>query len=257
MADAQGNFVWYELMTTDIPAAQAFYGKAVGWGAMDAQMPGMTYILLTAGDVQVGGIMDLPEDAKKMGAPPSWIGYVAVPDVDAAAAQVKQLGGAVYVEPADIPNVGRFSVVADPQGVTFALFHSSHSGDGEMPPPGTPGRVGWHELMTSDWEAAFAFYNALLGWQKDEALDMGPMGTYQLFQANGRAIGGMMNRPPNVPVSRWRYYFNVDEIDAATARVTAAGGEVQFGPSQVPGGDWIIQGLDPQGAAFALVGRRG
>jgi predicted enzyme related to lactoylglutathione lyase len=169
---------------------------------------------------------------------------------------VRQAGGAVHREPEDIPGVGRFAVVADPQGAVLMLFKDS---SGEAMPavvPGTPGHVGWHELYADDWPAALAFYADLFGWSRGTAVDMGPMGTYQLFAcgAGGAEVGGMMNRPAGVPGPCWLYYFNVAAVDAAVARVTGLGGQVLNGPMQVPGGSWIVQCADPQGAAFALVG---
>jgi predicted enzyme related to lactoylglutathione lyase len=257
MSDAHGRFVWYELMTTDKKAAQAFYADVVGWGTQDTDMPGMTYTMFTAAEVPVCGLMDLPENARTMGAPPSWIGYVGVDDVDASAEQIKRLGGTLHMPPMDIPNVGRFAVSADPQGATIALFKWNGAQTEQTPEPGTPGRVGWHELLAADWEKAFAYYNKLFGWQKSDAMDMGAMGTYQLFAHGGQAIGGMFNKPPAVPVPFWLYYFNVGDIDAAIKRVAAGGGKIVKGPMEVPGGAWIIQGLDPQGAMFALVGPKG
>jgi predicted enzyme related to lactoylglutathione lyase len=253
MPEATGSFVWYELMTTDTGAAKAFYGQAVGWGLQE--MPEMSYTLFTAGDAPVGGLMSLPEDARKAGAPPGWLGYVAVEDVDAATARVKQLGGAVHTPPTDIPNIGRFAVVADPQRATFALFRGQGPAP-ERPEPGTPGHVGWHELYADDWEAAFEFYAALFGWRKADAIEIGETGIYQLFSAGGQTIGGMFNRLSTVPATFWLFYVNVADIDAAAGRVTDGGGKVLNGPMQVPGGDWIVQCSDPQGAMFALVGKR-
>jgi uncharacterized protein len=257
MSDLHGRFVWYELMTTDPGAAKAFYGEVVGWSTQDVPMPGMTYTLFTMGETHVSGLMDLPEEARNMGVPPSWIGYVSVNDVDAAAEQVKRLGGTVHVQPRDIPDVGRFSIIADPQGATLAVFKSSNPAQDQSPEPGTPGRTGWHELLATEWEAAFAFYGELFGWQKADAIPMGEMGVYQLFSAGGPAIGGMFTKPPMIPVPFWLYYFNVGDIDAAATRVTAGGGQILTGPMQVPGGSWIVQCRDPQGAIFALVGTRG
>jgi uncharacterized protein len=256
MSISHGHFVWYELMTTDTEAARAFYSEVVGWGAQDASMPGMSYTLFTAATTPASGLMDLPEDARKTGAPPHWMGYVAVEDVDATAERVKNLGGMVHVPPRDIPNVGRFAVVADPQTATFALFRPSSPGQAQPPEPGAPGRIGWHELFAVDWEKAFAFYNHLFGWQKADAVDIGPLGTYQLFSAGGQTLGGMFTKPPSVPVPFWLYYVNVADIDAATARTKDRGGQILNGPMEVPGGSWIVQATDPQGAMFALVGRR-
>ena len=255
MVNSYGRFVWYELMTTDMEAAKAFYADVVGWGTQDASMPGMPYTLFTAGGAPVSGMMALPEDAQGMGARPSWLGYVGVNDVDAAADRIKHLGGAVHVPPKEIPNISRFSVASDPQMATLALFKWLKPGQEQPAELGTPGRVGWHELLAADWEKALAFYGELFGWQKADA-DTGAMGTYQLFSAGGQTIGGMFTKPAMVPVPFWLYYFNIGDIDAAAKRVKAGGGQILNGPIEVPGGNWIVQCTDPQGAMFALVGKR-
>lgn len=249
------TFFWYELMTPDPKAAEAFYAKVVGWTpeAWPGEMP---YTILKAGEAGVGGIMALPEEAKSCGAGPGWLGYVKVDDTDKMAAAVKAAGGAVRREPDDIPGVGRFAVVSDPQGATFMLL-APNGPDEPQAAPMTPGHVGWHELYTKDGQKGFAFYEKLFGWAKADALDMGPMGTYQLF-ADSRdkdcgAVGGMMNMPEGVPMPVWGFYFIVDAIDPAVERVKAAGGTILTEPMEVPGGAWIINGRDPQGAQFSLV----
>jgi uncharacterized protein len=257
MSSSHGKFVWYELMTTDTAAAAAFYRGVVGWGTRDAGMPNMSYTILTVGEISVGGLMALPESACSAGARPSWTGYVAVDDVDASATKVTQAGGAIHRAPADIPGVGRFAIVSDPQGAVLALFKGSTEQQEQPPTPGTPGHAGWHELLAADREAAFGFYSKLFGWTKGEPLDMGPMGIYQLFARGSETIGGMMTKPKAVPAPFWLYYLNVEGINAARARVQAGGGQILNGPHEVPGGSWIIQCLDPQGAMFALVGPRG
>jgi predicted enzyme related to lactoylglutathione lyase len=255
MSDTQGKFVWYELMTTDTKSAEAFYRSAVGWGAQDSGVPGMSYTLFTAGAIPTAGLMEIPQRVLDGGARPFWSGYVAVDDVDASAAAAKQGGATIHHAPDDIPGVGRFAVIGDPDGATLCLFKSANA---EPPPPapGTPGTAGWRELYAGDREASFAFYAKLFGWTKADALDMGPMGVYQLLARNGEVFGGMMTKPPQVPVPCWVYYFNVDAIDAAVERVKAGGGQVLNGPMQVPGGSWIIQCLDPQRAMFCLVAQR-
>ena len=256
MSDFQGRFVWYELMTTDTEAAKAFYGSVVGWGAQAAPMPNTAYILFQVGTTAVAGLMTLPEQARSMGAPPRWLGYVAVEDVDATADQATGLGGAEHVPPTDIPSVGRFAVIADPQGAVLALFRAATAEPCAPPPPGTLGHAGWHELLAVDWEKALEFYGTLFGWTKADAMDMSGMGIYQLFSVGGQTIGGMFNKPPAVQRPFWLYYFNVEDIDTAVERVTAGGGTILMGPMEVPGGGWIVQGTDPQGAMFALFGKR-
>jgi predicted enzyme related to lactoylglutathione lyase len=253
LVDSHGRFVWYELTTTDVEAAKAFYVEVVGWGTQDASMPGMPYTLFTAGGASVGGLMGLPENA--LGFRPSWLGYVGVDDVDATAERIKQLGGAVHVPPKDIPNISRFSIAVDPQMATIALFKWLTPGQEQPAELDTPGRVGWHELLAADWEKAWPFYGELFGWQKAHA-DTGAVGTYQLFSAGGLTIGGMFTKSPAVPVPFWLYYFNVGDIDAAMKRVKAGHGQILDGPIEVPGDRWIVQCTDPQGAIFALVGKR-
>jgi len=255
MSNPHGKFVWYELMTSDTDAAEAFYKSVNGWTAQDSGMPGQ-YTILSADGVGIGGLMAVPEEARHKGARPAWLGYVHVEDVDAGAEDVKDAGGTVHRAPADIPSVGRFSVVADPQGAVFMLFKNAGGPDRPKVAAGTPGHVGWHELHATDYESVFEFYADLFDWTKGETHEMGPMGVYQLFSTGDVPDGGMMTGTAGAPGPFWLYYFNVDAIDAAVDRVKGAGGVVMQGPHQVPGGSWIAQCTDPQGAMFALVGPR-
>jgi uncharacterized protein len=254
VVDLHGRFVWYELHTTDVEGAAAFYTEVVGWGTRDLSMPGRAYKVFTVGAASVTGLMTLSDEARRRGAMPSWIGYVGVNDVDAASELTKKLGGAVQFGPTDVANFSRFAVVTDPQAAMLALIKLQ---DPEQERPaefGQPGRVGWHELLAADWEQACAFYGTLFDWHKGKA-EGGPMGTYQLFSIGGRTIGGMFTKPPTVPVPFWLYYFDVPDIDVAAERIKAAGGEIVEGPAAVPGG-WILRATDPQGAVFALMGAR-
>ena len=255
MVNSHGRFLWYELMTTDTEAAKAFYAKVMGWGTRDTSMPGVAYTLFTAGEAPVGGLTDLADDASQTNAAPKWIGYVGVDDVDAAVDRIKRLGGTVHVPPTDVPNVSRFAVVADPQTATLVVFRWLNPRPEQPVEPGTPGRIGWHELLAADWQKAWAFYGALLGWQKADA-DVHTTGTYLLFSAGGQTIGGMCNKPAMVAMPFWLYYFNAADVDAAAERVTAGGGQILEGPVDVPGGGRIARCTDPQGAMFALTGRR-
>ena len=248
-----GKFFWYDLMTTDTDAARKFYGDVVGWGAQDSATPGADYTLFTMNGRGVVGLMPIPEQARSAGARPSWRGYIAVDDVDQATALLAQEGGKVHRPPCDVPEVIRFSVVADPQGAIFLIAKGLMENALPELPKDALGSVGWRELYAGEWEAAFTFYEKMFGWTKADAVDMGPMGTYQLFATGDTPVGGMMTKPDVIPVPYWGYYFNVPAIDAAAGRVTAGGGTIVHGPHQVPGGQWIVRCMDPQGAFFALV----
>ena len=255
LVDAQGRFVWYELATTDADSAEAFYAGVMGWGTRDMSIPGTNYTVFTVREAPVSGLMHLPEEARRRGARPRWLGYVGVDEVDAAADRIKHLGGAVLVPPTNVLDVSRFAVVADPQMATFGLITWSESGQERQTERTAPGRVGWHELLAADREKALSFYGAAFGWQRAEATK-GRMGTYQLFSAGSETVGGIVTKPRTVSVPSWVYYFNVDDIDAAVKCVADAGGHVVEGPIEIPSGSWVVHCTDPQGAMFALVGKR-
>jgi predicted enzyme related to lactoylglutathione lyase len=254
MVRHHGRFIWYELITTDIAAAAAFYAEVVGWGAQDASTPELAYTLFVAGTATAGGLMELPEHARKMGATPRWVGYVSVEDADMTAERIERLGGAVYVPPTN-SNIGRVSVIADPQTASLGLVEGLRVGEREPAGQDQPGCVGWHELLADDPEKAFAFYGEVFGWRKADA-ESGPTDAYQLFAAGEQTIGGMSTKLPIDPVPFWLLYFNVADIDAAVTLVKSGGGRIFDGPHQLLDGSWIARCVDPQGAFFALQGMR-
>ena len=256
MINFHGRFVWYELITTDMQSAKIFYSRVMDWGVLDASVPGRAYALFTAGNALVGGLMDLTKEAREMGGRSGWVGYVEVNDVDATADRIKHLGGAVHVPPTDVPNISRFCIFADPQTAILAVLKWLKPAQGQPAELGAPGRVGWHELLAANWENALSFYIELFGWQKADT-ETGEMGAYQMFSAGGQSVGGILNKPPTITAPFWLYYFHIGDLDAATRRVNAAGGQILDGPFELPGGSWIVQCADPQGAIFALEGKRG
>lgn len=251
---SKSRFVWHELLAADPAVAKAFYPAVIGWGTQAHKTPpgAPPYTLWMNGQNSIGGMMALPPEAKAAGAPSHWLGYVSVADVDASLAQAKKLGAKVHAGPMDLPEVGRLVVIADPQGASIALWTPAGAGM-EPPDPAPVGGVSWNELATDDWQKAFDFYSQLFGWTKGDAMDMGPMGIYQILTPAGGGIpfGAMFNRPPQIPVSNWLYYFRVANLDAAVATAKAKGGKLLNGPMDVPGGR-IAQLMDAQGAAFAL-----
>jgi len=246
-----GRFCLYDLMTDDVQSAMAFYTELLGWSieVFEGEQP---YNLWQGPRGPLGGVMALTADLKEMGVPPHWLAYVAVGDIAASLQRAGRLGAKVLVPSTDIPRVGRFAVLSDPQGAAIGLFMAA----GETPGHDGAhlvGEVSWHELATADVDAAFGFYGEMFGWKKSEDMDMGPMGPYRIFARGDDQLGGIFNKPAERPgPNTWLYYFKVNDRKAKVKAAEAGGAKLLAGPMEVPGGDQVAQLLDPQGAAFAL-----
>jgi predicted enzyme related to lactoylglutathione lyase len=251
--NVQGRFAWYELLTTNAAAARAFYARVVGWEAQDASTAAFPYAVFSAGRAEVGGLMELPPEARRMGATPRWVGYVAVSDIDGTVGRLMQLGGSVLVPPTD-SNIGRVSIVADPQTATFGMVGGLKRGTPSAAPADEPGRIGWQELFAADGKNAFVFYSELFGWQP-AARENDALESYQLLAAGGHTFGGMFTKLPRVPLPFWLYYFEVADIALAVERVKEGGGRVVQGPMELKSEIWIARCIDPQGAMFSLQGK--
>ena len=249
-ANVLGHVVWHELMTTDLASAGTFYGSITGWkNQLSPHDP--EYRVFTAGGRSVAGLMILPEEARQMGAPPNWLTYFATPDVDETVRRTVALGGRVLVPAIDVRTVGRFAVLRDPQGAAFAVIALTQPApvSDERPPVGD---FSWHELATTDSVSAWKFYSELFGWKATHAMDMGPAGTYQMFGLTARSVGGMFTKPKEMPgPAAWLPYIRVTDAVQIGGRIAGLGGKVLNGPMEVPDGDWIVTGRDPQGAVFA------
>lgn len=245
------NFVWYELCTSDLESAKAFYGGLLGWTTTPFPSPTANeYQVFQMDGVGVGGLMALPDGMPK----PFWLGYIGVENADAALEQITSQGGQIH-RIMDIPDVGKIGLVSDPQGCHSAVIQGYSERKSEAFDRAKPGHGNWHELHSPEPIAGLHYYCSLHGWTKGRTMPLGTIGDYQLFQANGTDIGAMMPLMPGMNPT-WIYYFGVPDIDAAAETITANGGTILYGPSEVPDGAWILQSLDPQGAMFAVVGPR-
>ena len=265
MANQHGDFIWYELLTSDADAAGEFYGKVVGWISTPSGQPDMDYRFFSSGDGSmmvdgVGGYMAINDEMAAGGARPCWLGYLAVDDVDASVAAITAAGGAEMMPAMDLPGVGRMAMVADPAGAPFYVMRgasdeTSHSFAATEP---KVGHGAWNELSSSDPAAAKAFYTQLFGWVQEGDMDMGPMGKYEFLWASGKRFmqGAVMPKMPEMPMSAWVYYFRVPDIDVAAATTRELGGSLLMEPVEIPGGDYSFTAMDPLGAVFGLVGAR-
>jgi uncharacterized protein len=261
-SNRQGDFIWYELITPDPVGAKAFYDAVVGWTVEPEPSGEMDYRMIGRADGgNAGGVMRLTDDMASHGARPAWLGYLNVFDVDATVASIEGAGGKALMPAFDIPGIGRIALLADPQDAPFYVMKAT-------PPSGQedkvsdvfsvdqPQHVRWNELSTTDSDAAVAFYTGRFGWIQEGEMDMGEIGKYRFIQQGGVMIGAIMPKMPQILVSAWTYYIGVDDIGRATTAVRAGGGKITHGPQEIPGGEFSLNGIDPQGAAFGLVGPR-
>jgi predicted enzyme related to lactoylglutathione lyase len=265
MTNPIGSFIWYELMTTDPDGARDFYGKVVGWkitGQPDPQAGGPDYRHIIRDDGgSNGGVLGLSKEMCDGGARPCWMGYLYVADVDVEVKAIVAEGGKSLMPAFDL-EVGRIAMVMDPQGIPIYVMKPippAHEPDASSDVYERFGvqHVSWNELYTPDIEGSKAFYAKHFHFEYNDKMPMGPMGDYWFIDHGGETIGAMMQKPPHVPMPGWNYYIRVADIDTAVETVKASGGQVLNGPMEVPGGEWIINGMDPQGAPFSLVGTKG
>ncbi len=246
---SSGRFVWHELATAEVKKATAFYSEIFGWSASEENMgPGGMYTMLKLGSTGVGGITALTP-AEKM--PSHWRMYCSVPDVDAAAAKAKDLGGKVAFPPTDIPTVGRFAVVVDPQGAALLPFlplpPENAVPEPEVPPNGT---FCWDELLTTDPAKAAAFYTAIYGWTVTEQ-EMGG-GTYRVLKRGERMTGGIMKLPmPGIP-PHWGTYVAVASVEETLKRAESLKAKAIVPPTDIPGMGRFATFADPTGATLSV-----
>lgn len=257
MKNLNGTPIWYELMTKDPVAARRFYSEVVGW-EIDESPPAasnMDYRMISAGDGLVGGVLTLTDEMCQQGAAPCWLMYLGVDDVDACVGSIIAAGGRVLMPAFDMPDVGRIAMLSDPQGAPFYVMRETTDEQSTACAPERAGHGAWHELHALDGPQAVQFYTQQFGWRKALGVDMGDMGIYQLFAVGDVDLGGIMT-DQRFPRPAWLVYFRVDGIDRAASRIVAAGGQVIHGPMEVPGGGWIVNGIDLDGAMFALTGTK-
>jgi uncharacterized protein len=244
-----GKWVWFELNTADVDKAKAFYGELMGWTFNAMPMEGVTYWMIMRGQQPVGGLMKLEGEGEHAALGSHWMPYVSVTDVDAAATRATEAGGTVAVPATDVPNIGRFAVVKDPQGAFFTLWHGKQ-GD---PPDAEPkaGEFVWSELWTTDPASAGAFYEPVAGYQLQEV----PVGdqSYHLLQTGQMPRAGITTVKQADQKPRWLVYVMVDDVDATFARAKKLGATVVSEPFDVPNVGRMGYLVDPTGAEIALM----
>jgi uncharacterized protein len=238
---------WTELSVPDPEAAKAFYGTVFGWRSEDgprAEAGG--YAMFRVGEAPVAAVAPLAEDARAGG----WSVCLAVEDAERTAARVTEHGGMTLIPPADVSGLGRYGVLADPDGAAFSIWQAGSFPGAEL--RGDPNSLGWIELCTRDPKQALAFYPSVFGW----TTHLGDF--YTEWSLGGAHFGGLLdlNRVPapaaDAP-AHWKPYFKVADVDEAVAKAAGEGGSVLLAPADVPGDDLRVSVLkDPQGAQFGV-----
>ncbi len=247
-----GNFVWFELSTSDQTAAKQFYSALFGWQAEDSSMgPDMTYTMFRLKGRDVAGAYTMKPEDRQLGIPPNWLIYVAVASADAAIASALEHGGSAMSPAIDIPNVGRMAVLQDPVGAVFAVFEpGNHKGVGIY---GEPNAFCWADLQTPDRERTAPFYRSMFGWELLPGKDKDANG-YLHIKNGEQFIGGLpeaRNVPPSV-MPHWLPYIQCTDCAAQTAKAEQLGARVIVPPTTVPEQLSYSVISDPQGAVFAL-----
>jgi predicted enzyme related to lactoylglutathione lyase len=254
MPNPHGEFIWYELLTSDAAAAKAFYDRVVGWDIEAIASSPMNYRMIRTGKGNAGGVMELNPGMREHGARPTWLGYIGVDDVDETVAKAEGLGARSMMPAFDIPGVGRLAMLADPQGIPFYVMRGASEEASNAFSPDEHGHAAWNELTTSDLEAAKRFYLDMFGWSLGDVMPMGELGDYQFIEHSGRMIGAMMQAHGGAQPS-WNFCFRTDSVDRGAEAIRSGGGTITFGPAEVPGGDRVVQALDPEGAAFMIISK--
>lgn len=249
---SNGDFIWEELLTTDTKSAARFYAKVAGLKTAPSTVD-RSYTTFVGQGGPLGGLMVLPADAKAMGTPPCWMSYIATDNVEESSRHAESLGGKVLKPAADVGDGGRFAVLQDPQGAAFMIYASPHP---LQPATTVPlGGMYWHELITTDYQGAFRFYELLFGWKVASDMPLGDLGMYRIFgtPAMPNGAGGIYTKPPQQPgPPMWLPYIRVASVEKSTSVAKSLGATIMHGPADVPGGGRIAMGIDPQGAMFAI-----
>jgi uncharacterized protein len=245
----EGTPAWVDLMVPDRQAAFAFYGPLLGWDFAEGTPETGFYSMCLKDSQQVAGIGESP--AGEQGPPPAWTTYIAVDDVEAAAAKVKAAGGRVLMEPMSVMDFGRMAVAGDPTGAVFGLWQSgTHTGANLV---NEPGSVTWNEVMTRDFAAGQKFYADVFGYSFGDLSGEGF--SYATINLSDQPVGGIgeleSTTPPDTP-PHWMTYFKVADTDAVVSQAQQLGGSVMHEPWNTEFGRMaVLQG--PWGEVFSVM----
>ena len=241
-----GKFVWFEHSSPDEPKARKFYEDLFGWHSESMPMGPHSYSMILNRGAGIGGYTQAAAGARSR-----WVSYLSVPDVDASYQSALQAGAKSALAPIDFGSVGRAASIIDPGGAPVSLWRGA---DGDHPDTEkTPsGAWYWNELWTPDTTKAVAFYERVFGFSHD-SMDMGPQGMYYVLRKDGIPRAGVTLSVEPRAAPMWLPYVAVDDCDASAAQAKALGGQVAFGPEDIPNIGRFAIVIDPVGAAVAII----
>ena len=246
----QGTPNWVDLQTTDPVAAKAFYGPLFGWTFDDQPIPDSpaVYSMAMKDDGVVGAITGQPPDLAAQNVPAMWNTYLAVDDVDAAAARVDASGGKILMPPFEVMDAGRMAFVMDPTGAPVAMWQAGRTIGSTL--VNEPGTVVWNDLRTDDPAAAAAFYSAVFGLNAEPQVWSGT--AYVSLKTGDDPVGGISQRAADSDSSAWHVYFAVEDTLAVAEHARALGATIVVEPTDSPIGPTATI-ADPQGAVFSII----
>jgi len=237
-----GTFSWMELATNDQKSSQRFYEQLFGLTSKEMPIPNDgVYVMLQKGGKDAAALYENKQ------APPNWLSYISVANADESTARAKELGANIINGPFDVMDVGRMSVIADPEGAVFAIWQAGkHFGAAVRDEPGT---LCWNELYTRDPAKALQFYTSLFGWTPKKSPG------YIEVAAGSTPVGGIfeINEQMGPMPAHWLPYFAVDDCDATVKQAESMGGSAMMGPMDIPKVGRFAIVRDPQGAGFAVI----
>ena len=240
---------WIDLATSDPSRATAFYGEIFDWDTVDAGPGYGGYITCFRGGLPVAGMMQNPAGS---GYPDAWSTYLATPDVVATTAAARAGGAQVLVEATQVGTQGEMAVYTDPSGAVIGAWQAAtHTGYGVLEEHGAPI---WHELHTTSYAEAVAFYRRVFDWDTEVRGDTDDF-RYTVLLVDGVQRAGIMDASSWLlatgGTSAWQVYFGSEDVAATLSQVTALGGSVIQGIEETPYGQ-LATAADPTGAQFKL-----
>jgi len=246
-----GKPCWADVTSPDVDGAVQFYSELFGWtGQTDPRPEAGGYTMFSKNGKYVAAASPPMPGAE--GIPPHWTVYLASDDVDATAGKIRDAGGQVLMDPFDVFDSGRMTIAVDPTGAAFGVWQAgTHIGAQLRREPGT---MNWAECQTKDPAAARAFYEQVYGYEVEEA-QMGGPDPYILLKIGGEPAAGLIRIGADwgdVP-SNWSVVFEVDDTDAAVAKVQELGGRMLMEPMDLPEVGRFAVVADKWGAVFQVI----